>query len=422
MKDISKRSQSRRARRGATILFVALFAVALVALAAFAIDVSRLYVGTNELQTGADASALRGALHMQYTAGADRNPTMAVMAFAPANEALSQPLEVANAAVRPVRWTPGSGADTVAATWATANAVQVTAERTTGLLFGKVLSAVAPSPKRRAIAWVANVNRINCPAPWAFPMSGLNSLLFGTGDHTTRENMFAELSARLQNPGPLSVTMIFYPSSEPPPPPAGSSWPFQAFGDKPDMNSYADQLADASRCSAIPGVGVDAVETFPGQGGGAVPQKTVSGAFGAGITGGASLCEPKSAGGNAASAADCYPVGSGRIGPAGVTVVTSFIGPVTGSSARVVSLGGFRVMCVFTGKPGGKKNEINNDPSESCDWYKAYRTSPYAPAGLPVSLGQGTIVGYPIPMFVRFEDGVDLGTAPSLAQRLILVR
>lgn len=86
------RSNLRRERRGATLVFVAVFALALLGVAAFAIDASRLYVGTNELQTGADAAALRAARYMQTVAGG--NPTSATVSFASANESLGSGLQL----------------------------------------------------------------------------------------------------------------------------------------------------------------------------------------------------------------------------------------------------------------------------------------------------------------------------------------
>ena len=410
-----------RPRRGATLIFVAVFAVALVGLAAFAIDLSRLYVGTNELQTGADAAALRGAQYLQYNSGAD--PTSVTTSFATSNQALNQPVVLANGDVWPAYWNATTRTADTTVSWADANAVRVDASRSTGLLFGRLLSSVSPSPKRRSIAWVANINRVVCPTPWGFPMAALNSVVYGLNDNTVRKSMFDSLSSKLLNPGPLSVTVIFYPSDEPQPTAANKSWAFEAIDDgNVSMNAYADQVADASTCNANTSIAIDSAESFPGKGGGAVPQKTVSGAFGAGITGNKSLCEPPPTGKKVNPVADCYPVGSGRTGPPGVTVMTSFIGAVSGKGATVVSLGGFRVMCVFNGKPGGPKSQINNDPDETCGWYTSYRTSAYAPAGLPVSLGQGTIVGYPIPVFPGLGQGTSLGNAPSLGQRLILVR
>lgn len=82
------REERRRARRGSTLVLVALFSVVLVGMAAFAIDVSRLYVGVNELQTAADATALRGALYLQRSPGTDGSADMVL--FAGSNEALGK--------------------------------------------------------------------------------------------------------------------------------------------------------------------------------------------------------------------------------------------------------------------------------------------------------------------------------------------
>ena len=166
---------SRRERRGATIVFVAVLTVALVGMAALAVDASRMYVGVNELQTVSDAAALRGALRLQRAPVVD--PSDSIIAFAVKNAAFNGTVTLAATDIKPAIWTDTVGAqgnlDTTNATWANANAVQVSARRSAGLLFGNVLRAVAPVPARRAVAWVANLSGSTCIKPWAFPMTGV---------------------------------------------------------------------------------------------------------------------------------------------------------------------------------------------------------------------------------------------------------
>ncbi len=405
-----------RPRRGATLVFVAVFAVALVAMAAFAIDVSRLYVGTNELQTGADAAALRGALQLQSNPGT--SPVAITTAFAKSNAALNDSIRLANADVTPIFYDPTATPKSVVATWATANAVEVVAEKSTGMLFGRVLTSVSQTPRRKAIAWVANINSVTCPAPWGFPLSALNNVLYGAEDFTLRSDMFARLDTIIDSGKELSIAMILYHSDQTKPTSApAKSFGFDAIDDNDpggnNMNEYPKQIARTA-CAANSTLTTGLVEAFPGKGGGAVPAKTVDGAFGK-KAGDPSLCIRKS---GAPTNADCYPIASGGIGPAGVTVTVGWIDPVVGKNAQVRTIGGFKVMCVFNGKKGNGKA----DPDEHCDWYDALKASAYATAGLPVSFEAGTIVGYPMRTYPGLGQGTTLGNTPALGQRLILVR
>lgn len=400
-------ANARRDRRGATLVFVAVFALALVGVAAFAIDASRLYVGTNELQTGADAAALRAARFMQSYQG--ENPTDSAIAFAASNEALGSDVQLSSQDLSPKYFSPELGLlDT---TWLGANAVEVRASRAGTLLFGKLLTTVMPSPTRRSVAWVANINRVTCPAPLGFPMEALNSVLYGVGDNTVRVDLYSELLAKQGTP--YSITMVLYPSgaTEPKESPNGA-WDFKAIDNTEGpggngMDGYADQLAGVA-CNANSTTAVDSTEVFKGKGKGSVDQKTWRSAHNnqGGPNNGQTFCEP-------GFSPVCFPKLSGGLGDAGVVRDVSWIGSVTGGSAPVKTIGGFKVMCVFEGKKG---------KSETCPWYDRYRASGFAPPGLPDDLPQGTIVGYPVPSTPGLGAGIELGSAPSTGQRLILVR
>src|SRR6476659_4305040 len=56
-----------RSRRGSTLVLVAMMLAALMGVAAIAADIGRFYVVTGELQTSADAAALKGARVLQFT-------------------------------------------------------------------------------------------------------------------------------------------------------------------------------------------------------------------------------------------------------------------------------------------------------------------------------------------------------------------
>ncbi len=405
----SGQSKTRRERRGATLVFVAMFALALVGVAAFAIDASRLYVGANELQTGADATALRAARFMQTAAGAD--PTATAIAFAPSNEALGSGMQLSADDLTPILYNPTNRSFTPT-TWALANAVEVRGARAGNLLFGRLLTNVMPVPRRRAVAWVANVTRVSCPAPLGFPMEALNNRLYGTvGDNSVRTDLYATLLAKQSTP--YSITMVLYPSgaTEPKSSPTGA-WDFKAIDNTEGpggngMNGYADQMAGVS-CNANGTAAIDSTEVFKGQGKGSVDQKTWRSAHNnqGGPNNGQTFCEP-------GHSPVCFPKLSGGLGEPGVVRDVAWIGTVTGGSATVRTLGGFKIMCVFEGKKG---------KGEDCPWYDNYRASIYAPPGLPEDLPEGTIVGYPVPSAPGLGAGTSLGTAPSTGQRLILVR
>ena len=69
--------RSRRGRRGSTLVMVAIMLVAFLGVGAISADVGRYFTVTGELQTAADAAALRGALKLGRDSGA--NPERAWM-------------------------------------------------------------------------------------------------------------------------------------------------------------------------------------------------------------------------------------------------------------------------------------------------------------------------------------------------------
>lgn len=417
-------------------MFVAISSIVLVAAAAFAIDLSRLSLGTNELQSAADASSLRAAKYIQTFN--DSNPDLVTQTFAAAHfRALDNSAIALSAAdIEPGWWDDSDRSFT--AGFAPPNAVRVRATKSGSLLFRRFIGNLTQSQARNSIAWVANVTRTTCPAPWGFPLNAFNDAVYGINDYTMRVTGLDDLQDTLRTvDGDLKVAIIFRPSDAPV---VAGSHPFEAIDDVDgggtNMNDYADQIANASSCAANQSTAIDSTEYFPGKGTGAVPKKTVNGAFGGGPAGKlASLCEKPA---NNSREVDCFPVGSGRTGPVGVTVTVSWVEPVTSTTGRVKAIGGFRVMCVFGntkgfgssngGNNGNGNNNGNNGnnngggggPPETCAYYSRFRTSAYAPSGLPVELSEGTIVGYPVPVSLGAGSGV--GDAPSLAKRLILVR
>src|SRR5690242_17458098 len=65
-----------KSRRGSVLVLVAMSLAALMGIAAIAADIGRFYVVAGELQTAADAAALKGAAVLQFSTAA--NPTAMV--------------------------------------------------------------------------------------------------------------------------------------------------------------------------------------------------------------------------------------------------------------------------------------------------------------------------------------------------------
>ncbi len=400
---------ARRERRGATIVLVAVLGVALVGMTAFAVDVSRMYVGANELQTVSDASALRGAQYLQENPGAD--PSSQIIAYSLQNQAMNGTVTVASSDIRPAIWNDSTVIlDTSGSvTWATANSVQVTARKTAGLLFGKVLRSVAPIPARRSAAWLANVTGKKCNfMPFGFPIQNLFEDL-GLGPINGRALTQAEINqvkdSLLTLSGRVNLTQILYPKENLTPTNETSIyWPLT-----PNMNQYADQISEGGGCTNAE-IGEGQSESpFTGNGGGASAKKVVDGVLGNPPASGSAICV------RVADDATCYePVTNAP----GITVTAAYTGGGTtlascsGCTLPIRMVSGFRIVCVFYGNIASGAN----NPDERCPWLVDN-----FPAAYNKSYNTGTIVGYPV---VEFDLGSDvgLGNSPSLSQRLILVK
>ncbi len=162
----------RRHRRGATLVFVALLIVAMLGVSALVFDFSRIYVGVNELQTAADAAALRAAQFLQHAPTS--NPTTTVASYvASSNRVMgTAPTQTT---VQGWHWDPDTKLRKTAVWGNTGlttgvNAVSVTLSQPAGLLFGRVLAGVMKTPTRSSVAWVAQLG-LPCTKPWMFEIS-----------------------------------------------------------------------------------------------------------------------------------------------------------------------------------------------------------------------------------------------------------
>jgi type II secretory pathway pseudopilin PulG len=157
-----------KARRGAVVVMLGIMMVALVSVAAVAIDFSRLWALRNELQTAADAAAHAGAIQLLPPNNAG-NTISAATSFANANKVMTQTASVDSVILGD--WDDEVRSFTPFPTAPTTDAVSVTVSRqSTGLIMG-LLGVSAPRMKARAIAWADApvTSSAGCIKPVAIP-------------------------------------------------------------------------------------------------------------------------------------------------------------------------------------------------------------------------------------------------------------
>lgn len=206
-----------RSRRGSTLVLVALMLGAFMGVAAIAADIGRFYVVTGELQTAADAAALRGVAELQFATAADPEPWVetAVTAWvSTTNRADNTNLSVAPEQIVLGFWTPGqNGAPgNFDANLGTrrANAVSVELGRSPLGVFSQMIGRTAGLPlTRRGIAWIGNLS-LNCTRPWALNYRPLVQAVNGNSDTTQSLDMakFVEYQSRSDS----ARTMIMHNS------------------------------------------------------------------------------------------------------------------------------------------------------------------------------------------------------------------
>jgi Flp pilus assembly protein TadG len=402
--------RSKKARRGSTLVMVAIMLVAFVGVGAIASDIGRYYVVTGELQTAADAAALKGAVTLMSTAGSTPEPTVdaAVIAFvASTNRADDTTLTVTADAVQMALWTPGTngaqGSLSYSLNGKRPNAVTVTLAGAPQGVFAQLLGQMARvNMQRQGTAWIANLGS-NCVRPFAMPYLSMYKRVSGNAAATspapdldpaqfTTFMSGTDLSRRFIIPGPSNQTLAL---------PNDGYWlgfNFQGNAGKPGFQSGIEDCSspkidpDAANGVTMPGNGTDyeqwALDVIYGGGNG---QNTYPG-----------ICRPPV---NPNSTdAGCY---QGSALTPGLTV-NSVWGEDLGNGSNSMDfryVGEFVLVCYYK----GVANEI-------CP---ASATTPAINTAYP----KGTIVGFLKVLKSRYITPDDiLGNKLSNVQRIILVK
>lgn len=395
------------ARRGATLVLVAIMLLVIGAMTAFALELAGVYGGVNELQTGADAAALAGALRLQRTPGVSvANQTSA---WATNNSAFVRPVTVSVSDVSGGFWDPAAGTFTPGA-WATANAVRTTARQTLTLFFGAVVGTNTITPWRSGVAWIANQATRDCIKPFGMSTTAITGLL-GTSI-TTQAGVNALRTTVSTLAGQQTMTLIAGPNINNPrgsPNPPTSTF-LALTGANSSRKEYQNAIIGLN-CEGTAdynvGTADQTISIQPGQGNGDVPRTTANAIElnlnGNQGNGGVATCATQI--GNDAT---CYdPVTN----VAGVTITVAAVTQASVNTATINTFLSFRLMCVFRGgnQPGSSRN------AESCPWLTAYRVPDN-------NFTQGTLVGFPMPSAAVTGPGNTLGNTISTAQKLVLVR
>jgi hypothetical protein len=175
-------------RRGSVLVMVALMLGALMGVAAIAADIGRFYAVAGELQTGADAAALKGASVLQMaTANFEATVDDSVSAWAAStNRADGTSIPITADSVEVGFWTPG--APGVAGTFSPTpagsrpNAVMVRAGGLPRGVFAQLIGFTGATPiSRPAIAWIGNIS-LDCTRPWGLNYRPLVEAVNGDSD------------------------------------------------------------------------------------------------------------------------------------------------------------------------------------------------------------------------------------------------
>ena len=149
-------------RKGAILVMTGIMLLVLIAIAAVAMDTSRLHAARNELRTAADAAALAGA---QQLLKAPLSAEDQARALATKNRALSE-----NVTVQQVRygiWSP-TLREFIPTSQVAADAIEVTVTHATKPMLPSVFGKEDVNLTAKAIAWSgAPVDGVKCVKPFA---------------------------------------------------------------------------------------------------------------------------------------------------------------------------------------------------------------------------------------------------------------
>ena len=398
--------RTQKSRRGSTLVMVAIMLVAFLGVGAISADVSRYFVVTGELQTAADAAALRGAMKLSVTPGVDPEAVVdaAVVAFVTGTQrADGTALTVSDTAVQMAFYTPGTngaqGTISYALNGRRPNAVTVNLRAAPRGVFSQLLGLTgAVNMNRAATAWVGHLGS-NCVRPWAFPYRAMYMAVSGnTSPPTPAPDLdpvqYMNFLARDSSQRMFTVLGQNQTSTQP----NDGEWNGFNFTGNAGKASFVDGIQGCTSTKINPDAGEGV--TLPGQANQYVNWSVdaVNGG-GNGNNAVAGICVRKSA-----TDAGCYKTATSA--EPGVTINSAW-GELLGNGSNGVNfnyVGEFVVKCFYTGVA-----------NESC---------PYPEPGTPSSgYPAGTIVGFFQQLKSRYITADDVvGNFASNVIKIMLVK
>jgi len=387
--------------------------------AAIAADIGRFYVVAGELQTAADAAALKGAGTLQFlsTNFASTVDDSVTLFASTTNRADGASVVIAPDSVDIGWWEPGvNGASgtfsTTVPAGQRANAVSVKAYGAPRGVFSQMIGRTAGLPlERRAIAWIGNVS-LNCVRPFAFPYGPLYKRVNNLGSIPASPipDLNPAAFAAFQKTSVANRTMIVVGRGETAPAglPNDGNWEGYNLPSNGGGNSNASEntfTAQIQSCGSI-ALNSDAGDgkTVPNNGNGQkcnAVNKIVCAMVDALQTpsnGTYFNCAPMRT-----NDAGCYASASDQ--SPGKMIEMAW-GDFTGNGSGTVNfryVAEFQLMCVFTG-----------NPNETFSALTAPNNKGYPP---------GTVVGIALGLKSRKLNPTDIiSNAPSNVQRLLLVK
>lgn len=420
----SQKPRRLRNRRGAVLVWFGISITTLLMVTAVVLDFSYWYAATQELQTAADAAALRGARMLQFSTAVDPETDVdsAAVNFSPVNDAQLADVTITASQVQLAWWTPtppggipgepNLDPSTWPASATRANAVVVTNQQLGESLIGRIFNWQTPNLGRRAVAWIAYLNAGRCLRPWGMPMSQVVWKVTDEADSSYRELTPAEVGTMAEmTPEELTIVMVPPRKTLPPsvdfaslPPNTGEWAGFRL--DNEATNTGNQGMDEFNRLSAggcvtsndAYGVGEYANTDLPAGSLESFMQDALEDGYKQEL---GPTCVY--ANGSANCYADNAAMAANEIGVRVNVAYTSSPGANGSEPIRAYMLGEFMLMCVFT------------KATDTCGW----NPSPYANTGYPT----GTIVGYPIAdFFTKLREDIEWGNVPSTSSRLFLVK
>jgi len=385
---------------------------AFTAVAAIAADIGRFYVVTGELQTSADAAALKGAATLQlltsnYAAAVDDTVTQFASTT---NRSDGASVTIAADSVDVGWWEPGlngaPGTFGPAAAGVRPNAVSVKASGSPRGVFAQMIGRTTGLPlSRRAIAWIANIS-LNCTRPWAANYLPLVQKVNGNSD--TTKDLDPARFVTFANSSVANRTIVMHGSIASGSMPADDGvWTAYNLPSGPNgggnsgSTTYQSQIAACNNIAVNSDAGNGNIQ--PSNGNGPCGQGTVIcwaldaiDGMRQGQINGPGICAFR------AGDATCYDQGSGA---AGVTIDATFAN-VTGNGSGAIDfkyVAEMTLACFFSG------------PADVCNAIPSPRPKSGYTAGTMVIVAQG--------LKSRTLNPTDIASnAPSNVQRFFLVK